>query len=307
MKQVLIAATAAVVIGFYGCGGGGGGGSSSGGGDALSNDDVNTFVASTSEQLGCMYTPTAAAELRSMLTPESLGVLGKIKALALAPDSSKSAVKLRATETETVYGDCGGSMKVTTNEGSSSMSMTMEMNDYCTEEYTGETTTIDGKLSIGMSESGTSLVMTASTSGAVNVVTLNPNTGETVDVSLTLDSGRLVMNEDESMSVTAKKVTVKDNTANETYTVSNLSLTSSANGDVSMSATFVDPQMGSVAVSANGNAEDPMGMAITMSSGGSTAVIAPINDNGLFSVTNNGTRIGTMDCSMVDNPLEGLL
>jgi len=168
-------------------------------------------------------------------------------------------------------------------------------------------TIIDGKLSIAMSESSGGMVMSASTSQALHIQTTNPNTAESLDVTLTLDSGKLVLNEDESMSVTAKKVVIKDNALNETYTISNLSLSSSANGNVTMSANFTDPEMGTVSLSASGNQEDPLGMSITMSSGGSTAVITPIDENGVFSVTNNGTRIGTMDCSMADTSILDIL
>jgi len=297
---------------FIGCGGGSSGGTSA---NALTTESVNNFVRGISNKLGCEYTEGAFVNPDvglddplpdgggSVFPAAMRNLLGNIVDAdgKLNQDVSSNLRTLR--ETENIVGDCGGSIIITANEATGDA--TYVFDDYCNGELTGERSVINGALSLKMTQSDVLLVIRASTTQALNIVTTNPETDENVDVSIELSDavltvkGTLSLSDLSSLDVklTVASGSIADNSTGLVYSGRNLLLTF-VNGVAEFSATFTDPELGVVTVS--GTADENQEFTINMvGAGGGNAIFTTTSQEAVFAVTTNNEPAGTMDCSMI--------
>ncbi len=288
---------------FVGCDGGGGSDGAAGSNVELDSQNVNAFVRSISDELGCQYTAAQSAPLRSML-PVPVSLLKIVANLSIEKaDDGTSHLRAIPRESEVVQGNCGGTMTTSATE----TKISMVFANYCTEAE-GTQVHINGGVSMTSSASGNQQTITASTTSPLNVKSTNPSTGEKVDVTVTLSKGRVTMGSDLSnLSVSASSVVITDNTTNQKYTLKNVSIKTTSDGGATFSLTYTDPELGTVTV--NGSAdENGNGVVTVTGSNGTTATITPVGvgTEGVFSIKTNGADTGTMDCSMVVDDLPPL-
>ena len=283
-----------------GCGGGGGDGTPVAG-TGLNENNVNESVGDIADELGCTYTPlTAQAAQKNVVL--SLNATGLLKKTIEKGKLFKEAPLLAAAVTETVPGDCGGSMTIITDDAATPPTMNVTLSNYCvTDTSTGVNTTINGSLSATASESTDSMTLTASTPTPITINSTNPNTNESVSGTIDLNGGSLTINSDGSMSVSVSSLTIIDNVNNDTYTVTNLSATMNADGSVTFSGTFTVPDIGTLTVSGSVDAYGQGSITLT-DANNNQATITPTSTEGVFNVSFENTPQGTMDCSMVELP-----
>ncbi|HHD73041.1 MAG TPA: hypothetical protein ENL02_03970, partial [Epsilonproteobacteria bacterium] len=203
-----------------------GGGSSSSGGEnsssdgstkgELTNKSVESFAASISEELGCTY--TSEGNVQAAVNKNGFLAVGRAGAVVFSNTKRTGTTLQRATPRECsspMAGGCGGSATIC----SSGESLIADFSDYCTQDYGGVSTTLDGKITIGIAQSDDgSATYTASTQSPLSIKTVNPNTEENVDVTLSLSNGKAVKAPTEcGMHVTASSISVTDNIAKENY------------------------------------------------------------------------------------------
>lgn len=299
MHGLYTSAAALLLSGFLiGCGGGSDGGGS--GNDAeLTSENVGAFVEMVSEQAGCEYTANQAAAVRDSSLLIDVAVARDV---IKSTYDAKMADGAMPRETETIYGTCGGSA----TQSSTNTALTMTFDEYCSEDYGGITTTLDGSLMMTASQSGSS-TLNISTPSPLNIVTNNPNTDETVDVTVDVNNAKLTVNQDGSMNATASSIKITDNVNNDTYEIKNAQASVGSDGSIVFSATYVDPEIGSVDVSVTAN-QDGTGTVTVTGANGTTATIVSTSEYGVYEVQTNGETTGTMDCSQADTSiLDGLL
>jgi len=312
MKTFHIIGSVLLVLGlglFFGCDSGSSDGSGATSTSAeLDTQNVNNFAKKISNEMGCTYTElteSTAATLRGMLPLQMVSIVANATDIKgkLTEDHTLSLRALR--DVETTSGDCGGQMITTSNESTGSISYVFD--NYCNGELTGANTVINGAVDMTVAQGSNAMVINASTTQPIRVTTVNPETNENVDVTLGLTGGKVTVNtvngeltldENLNVSLSASSGYITDNTTGEKYSGSNLSA-QVANGVTQFSATYTDPDLGTVTVSGTGN-QDGTATINVAGSGGTNAQFNETAAEGVFSVTTNGTASGTMDCSMVD-------
>jgi len=300
---------------FIGCGGGSSGGGTSNVPAAatseLTAENMNGFVRKVSDKFGCEYTENAANKAVILRKENSIAVAMESAVRNIIDGKLNQALRaLRTTETETTDGDCGGKLITTTNEDTGTMYL--DFQNYCNGEVTGEQTVINGAIDAKMTGEEGLVVVTASTAKVLNVVTTNPD-DKKVDISISLDSavitikGTISFDDLESLDVrvTVKSGSITDNTAGLSYSGKNL-IATYKNGETEFSATFTDPDLGTVNVS--GDMDENEQATINMvGSGGSNAKFSTSSQEGVFTVSTNNKVTGTMNCPVSDLPsLEAL-
>lgn len=298
MHAFYTSAAALLLSGFLiGCGGGSDGGSGSSGDAELTSENVSGFVNMVSEQAGCTYSDNQAAAVRDSSLLIDVAVARDV---IKSTYDAKMADGAMPRETETIYGTCGGSA----TQSSTNTVLTMTFDEYCSEDYGGTTTTLDGSLKMTASQSGT---VTISTPSPLNVVTNNPNTDETVDVTVDVNNAKITIDQDGSIEATASSITMTDNINNDTYAIKDAQASVASDGTIAFSATYTDPDMGSVDVSGTAN-QDGTGTMTVTGANGTTATIVSTSEYGVYEVQTNGESTGSMDCSQADTSiLDGLL
>lgn len=278
-----------------GCGGGGGGGGGDTAGDAeLSSENVGAFVNMLSDEAGCTYNGVQSASARTLPildNAEAAKFVVMEAYLAKTPATASRA-------TEVIYGDCGGSATTTGDETTA----TMSFSNYCSGDYGGVTTTLNGSIRLSQSQTQTSATLIASTPTPLNVKAENPNTDENVDVTVALDNGRLTLNESGATTVTATSLKIDDNINDDTYTIKNLDAVMSGDGSAVVSATYIDPELGTVDVTGTTDANGNGSLTVT-GANNTSSTITSTGTEGVYSVTTNGSYTGTMDCSSVDTSI----
>ena len=301
MHAFYTSAAALLLSGFLiGCGGGSDGGSGSSGDAELTSENVSSFVNMVSEQAGCTYSDNQAAAVRDSSLLIDVAVARDVIKNTY---DAKMADGAMPRETETIYGTCGGSA----TQSSTDTVLTMTFDEYCSEDYGGTTTTLDGSLKMTASQSGSSTTLNISTPSPLNIVTNNPNTDETVDLTMDVNNAKLTVNQDGGMNATASSIKITDNVNNDTYEIKNAQASVGSDGSIVFSATYVDPEMGSVDVSGTAN-QDGTGTMTVTGANGTTATIVSTSQYGVYEVQTNGESTGSMDCSQADTSiLDGLL
>ncbi len=303
---------------FFGCGGGdsSSGGSSGAPSAELNEENVNDFVEKISNEIGCTYTeenPGRAVSLQGMLPLQMVSVVIKATNIRDKFDGSHTLDLRALREVETESGDCGGYMITTMNEDTGSI--TFEFDEYCSGELTGVQTVIDGEARITMEEGANdSIVINASTTKPITIVTENPETGENVDVTISLTGGKVTINtvdgqlslENLNVKLSASSGYIADNVTGEKYSGSDLSATL-ADDSVEFGATFTDPELGTVTVSGvvemDVDSETGTGTITVTGAGGTNAEFKTTQQEAVFSVTTNGEPAGTLDCSQIDTSI----
>jgi hypothetical protein len=298
---------------FIGCGGGSGGGDTptAAATSTLTSKNVNDFAKKISDKFGCQYTENAATKA-SLLRKESLfsAVVESTVHNLINAKLNQGLRLLRATSTETTNGDCGGKLLTTTNEDTGSIYF--DFQNYCNGEVTGERTVINGSLDTKVSAKEGLMLINASTRKTLNVVTTNPD-NEKVDASINIDSAVITIKGTVSLdnlealdvSVSVKSGSITDNTTGLGYSGKNLKATYK-NAETEFSATFTDPELGTVNVSGYVD-KDKKATINLVGSGGSNAKFTATSQEGVYGVSSNGEEIGVMDCPTSDDPsLEAL-
>ncbi len=306
----LTAATLAMGL-IVGCGGGG---SSSGGGNSgstaataqLSPQNVNKFVQSVSDEVGCDYTPTKTApQLRGADTFVPVKQLAKNVSDMLEQNGLGTDNLKNVRETQVTQGSCGGTMSVTTS--SNGKSGTYSFNNYCNESTVGVKSYINGSMAVSTSTSGEAMTLNFS-ADSLNIKSTNPNTHESVNVTTSITGGSFYSsNSNLSLStdnttgtktLTISKISIKDNTAGKNYTFQNVSVNMNGSS-TTFSSTYTDPDLGVVTISSSGDVNGKNATVTIKGAGGQTAVVKS-GSNGLFNVTSEGKALGVMDCSAAD-------
>jgi len=297
---------------FFGCGDSSSGGSGGAPSATLNEENVNDFVRKISNEIGCTYTeenPGRAVSLQGMLPLQMLSIVAKATNIQDKFDGSHTLDLRALREVETTSGDCGGYMVATTNEDTGSM--TFEFDEYCNGELTGAQTVIDGEARVTMEQgSDDSIVINASTTKPITIKTVNPETDEKVDVTISLTGGKVTITgdlfENPNISLRASSGYITDNVTGEKYSGSNLSATLAGDA-VEFAATFTDPELGKVTVSGVVEVDADSGTGtgtITVKGAGDTkAVFKTTEQEAVFSVTTNGEPAGTLDCSQIDTSI----
>jgi len=266
---------------------------------------VNSFVQNAADQLGCSYTAQSnAVQLRSAIplsTLLSVAVVGNVFKEDVEKTTKDGNVSLRIhlRETEVKNGSCGGTM---TSIDTDKVGGSVVFANYCTGEVGGVQSTVNGKMTMStVKASETKSTITLSTTTPLRVVSTNPNTNEKVDVTMTVDSGKLVINN--GYVLTAKSVVITNNVEHDTLTLNNVSMTSTEDGAATIDIALVDPVLGRVSLHMATSQQndhvvldsftltDTNGMVATMTETGTKAV---------FNVSTNGRTNGTLDCSTAD-------
>ncbi len=295
---------------LVGCGGGGG--SSDGTPTAqLSPTNVNKFVKSVSDEVGCTYTQSQnAAQLRSVDSYFPIKTVVMELSTALKDRgiySSNLRVALR--ESKVVQGACGGTM--TLNSSADEKSGSYIFNNYCSTTDNGTRSTIDGKLDLSTSSSGSAMTINFSTPTPLHVVSQNPNTGKNVDVVLNVANGKFYSSDGLTDATSSKgtktlsigSVSIKDNASHESYSFRNVSVNMNGSS-TTFTASYADPDLGVVTISSSSGDLNSKNGTITISgAGGNKALITSGTTEGVFNVTSGGSRLGTMDCSTVSTTL----
>jgi hypothetical protein len=332
MKAFNILGSVLLVLGlslFVGCGGdsGSGGGASNpsggtstptgGSANALTTENINDFARGISNKLGCEYTEGTSVNSNVSSVAPLPGGGGHILPAAMrnlisnVVDVDESlnqnvSSKLRLSrETETIVGDCGGKIVATT--GKATGEATYVFKDYCNGKLTGERSVINGAIGLKTTQSDGLLVIKASTTQALNIVTTNPETDENVNVTIKLSDGVITVKgaisldnlKALSIRLTAASGSITDNTTGLVYQGENLIATLN-NGVTNFSATFTDPELGKVTLSGSASENQDDDVINIVGSGGSNAKFTTTAQEAVFAVTTNNKPVGTMDCSMVD-------
>lgn len=289
------------------CGGGGSSPDSASAKGALSEQSVDNFAASISEELGCSYSDTGSAQG----AVEKMGLLAAQRTVLSAFSSTKTATiptrqKASARECSSpMAGDCGGTATIC----SSGESIIADFSKYCTQDYGGVTATLNGKVTIGISQSQDgSATYSASTQSPLNLKSVNPNTDENVDVTISVSNGVATKAASEcGMHIKADSVSISDNIAKKQYSAKNVDVVVNDQCVATIEADYTDPQIGSVHVS--GTSDNSGNSTVTLTDAkGSTATFSSGSGNNVFTITTNDNESGTMDCSAVDTSiLNGLV
>lgn len=262
----------------------------------MTSENVGEFASMISDEIGCEYTGSQAAVSRGEMGIVSINGAVKLM-MANASDRAKEA---KARETETLYGECGGSATMTASANGETI--TMNFTDYCSSDYGGITTTLSGSVVLTATQSGENITLNASTPTPLNLVTDNPNTSETVNVTVDLQNGSMTMNSDGSMNISVSSVKIDDNVGGNVYQASNIQAEMSADGSATISAVYTDPELGTINVSGSFDANG-QGSLTMVGADGSNSTISTTATEGVFIVTTNGETTGTMDCSSVDTSI----
>ncbi len=322
-KFVMLMASVGLVFGLMtGCGGGSSDSTPpAGGGDTpippvagLDNEKVNKTATQLADTLGCEYSTVTIAQSKKFNVVLSYKAAGAIKTVMAREAVLKYVLETSryAKETQTIKGDCGGTLVMETEEDASEAGGTTDLTftNYCNSEAAGVATTLNGSLNIVLSQtSETSMTITASTGTPLNIKATNPNTSENMDATIDLQGGEVVINNDASgenmisIKVTASSVKLTDNMSGEVCTASDLV----ANIDMATQVTTFSATVkcsgdtGSMDVSGTADASGQATINVT-DANGKKGTLESTAAEGVFDVSFDGAPLGTMDCSMVDVP-----
>jgi hypothetical protein len=259
-------------------------------------ESVDKFAVSTSDQLGCTYTSNKSAHvLRNSQLASNLPSAQKAL-LAILSELSTYTQPRSASERadQNMAGDCGGSMTSSLTESAINISFS----NYCTEKVGGVQTTLNGSIDVTMNESGGKSVITASTPTPVRIKSTNPETSEPIDVTVDLKGGKLTETSEDCAILTATSVKVTDHISGDVFSATNISINTCDNGNITFSATVTFPDVGTTNIAGSVD-EDGIGTITMTGSDGSVTTITS-TDEGIYTVTANGTQTGVMDCSNID-------
>ncbi len=308
-KLLMLIASVGLVFGMMtGCGGGG----DDDGGTTptptpevgLEPEKVNDFVGNIADELGCIYTEVSTSQSTQANVALSLKTVELIKKVIVSGKNVKDMAS-----TPTIAAEMPGTCS--SNPGSitmpddllSTMSGTIIFDNYCmSAEEIGSQTTINGSVRLALDEA--SGAITASTPTPLTIVSSSPETGNSVNVTIDLDSGTLIINEDETMDITMTALTITDNVANKVYTITNFTA-DIGEEIVTFSGTFNNPEVtGAVDVVGTINMTTRGGNITATDQDGVEVELSSTETEGVFDVSYNDDPLGTMDCSMVDVPLD---
>ncbi len=303
IKLIVVLAAATLTMGLIvGCGGGGSS-SNTAATAQLSPQNVNKFVQSVSDEVGCSYEPTQTApQLRGVDTFLPVKQLTKDVSDILDQNGLDTNNLKNLREPQVTQGSCGGTLTTTSSDGKSA---TYAFNNYCNESTDGVKSYINGSMALSTSSSGESMTFNFS-ANSLNVKSTNPNTHESVNVTTSITGGRFYSsngnlsvsadNTTGTKTLTISKISIKDNTSGESYTFQNVSV--NMNGpSTTFSSTYTDPDLGVVTISSSGDVNGKNGTVTITGAGGQTAEIKS-GSNGLFNVTSESKVVGVMDCSV---------
>jgi len=323
-KVVMLMASMGLVFGLMtGCGGsssdstppaGGGGTPTPPTVAGLDNEKVNQTATQLAETLGCEYSTVAKAQSKKFNVVLSYKVAGSIKTVMAREDILKRAVEVSRLdkETDTIAGDCGGTLVMETEEDASGTGGTIDLTftNYCNSEAVGVETTLNGSLNIVLSQtSETSMTITASTGTPLNIKATNPNTSDNMDATIDLQGGEVVINMDTSgenmtsIDVIASLITLTDNISGQSCTASNLVADINMVTQVTTFSATVKctGDTGSIDVSGTAGASGQVTINVT-DENGKKGTLKSTAVEGVFDVSFDGAPLGTMDCSMVEVP-----
>ncbi len=322
-KLLMLMALVGLVFGLMtGCGGGSSDSTPPAGGGGtptppplvgLDNEKVNQTATQLAETLGCEYSTVTTAQSKKFNVALSYKTAGAIKTvleresvLKYIVDTSRSA-----KETQTITGDCGGTLLMETEEDASGIGGTIDLTfrKYCNSEAAGVATTLNGSLNIVLSQtSETSMTITASTGIPLNIKATNPNTSENMNATVELQGGEVVINMDTSenmtsIDLTASSIKLTDHISGETCTATNLVANiNMVTQTTTFSATVIcSGDTGSIDVSGTADATGQATINVT-DENGKKGTLTSTDTEGVFDVSFDGAPLGKMDCSMVDVP-----
>ncbi len=298
-KFLMFLVSVGLVFGMMtGCGGGGDDDGDSGGGTTpdtgFTQERVSDQVGDIADELGCTYTVATSAQ---NTVPDIALSIKTVKAIGKVIQSKRDAPVIAATEP----GSCGGSITMP-DDLLETMTGTIVLDNYClSAEDIGAQTIINGSVTLAVNEATNAI--TASTPTPIRITSTNPNTSESVDVTIDLRDGSLVMNEnDGSMDITISSLTVTDHGVGNTYTITNLTVHYSESG-ITFSGTF-DPGTDTGALDVDGNIDvnAATGTITATDTNGVVVILTSTTVEGVFEVEYDNAPLGTMDCSMIAVP-----
>ena len=315
-KLLMLIAFVGLVFGMMtGCGGGSSDGGDSGGttpAAGLDSDKVNKTATQMADTLGCDYTTSTAAQSTTFNVALSYKAVEAMKTtLAQKPVLKEILAVSGSTEVTETPGSCGGTLVTTTVENADGTGGTIDLvfNNYCDSDTLGVATTLNGSVQAVVSETTTSMTITASTKTPLNIKATNPNTNEKTDVTIDLQGGEVLINVDTNGNLTAIKLTaasvqVSDNITGEVCTATNVV----ANIDMATQATTFNANVncsvddtGTIKVSGTADASGQVNVEVT-DENGKKGTLTSTGTEGVFNVNFDGAALGTMDCSMVNVP-----
>jgi hypothetical protein len=278
----------------------------------LSPQNVNNFVESVSNEIGCSYTETQSAPLlrgeNTFLPIKKVFI--EVSDMLKIQGVDTSNLRKEFRKTQTVNGECGGTITTVTSADGKSVSYSFV--DYCNESSGGTQSIVNGGIAISTSASGGSVTVGFSTSSPLNMKSVNPNTNERVDVTLAISGGSFYSSdgsftlEDEGTSsskiLTISSISIKDNVSGESYSFQNVRVNMNGSS-TTFTASYTDPDLGVVTISSNGDLNTKNGSITISGANGQSAVITSSSTEGIFNVTSDGSTLGVMDCSTVSTSL----
>jgi len=285
-----------------GCGGSSSGEkASAGNGGALDTQSVEKLTRNAAELIpGCSY---QGATLSSSPDPMQLQAYRNVvDTLKIAKRGKKD---VRATQiNEQEDGSCGGTLTTTGTHNNGDEDVQYVFNNYCT-SYGSTKTTVNGTLNVKTdgtpTPDGPEIQELRASTGGDGIVTTTVTGSETTTESFFLDN--LDYKVGQPATITLQELRIHQD--NQDFKLTNLNMEmseSESDGYIQVkSATYYDPEIGSVSMQTNRipiNPKQGDKAEITITRGGTTATLTSSDpETGKFDVIQNGKRVGALDCS----------